>query len=59
MFSLTKPRNCPGCESTQIHRSRRKGLGEFLLHNVFFLTPYRCKDCDVRYFRLRIGSLRP
>ena len=54
MFSLTKSHNCPDCGSSQIHRSRRKGLWEFLLHNIFFITPYRCKGCDARFFRFRL-----
>lgn len=26
---------------------------EFLLHYLFFTSPYRCKDCEYRYYRSR------
>jgi hypothetical protein len=26
---------------------------EFILHTLFFTTPYRCEDCDQRFFRRR------
>lgn len=29
---------------------------EFILHHLFFTTPYRCRDCDQRYFRRRISN---
>jgi hypothetical protein len=44
---------CPNCQSTSCHRSRRNGAVEFFLHHFFFVTPYRCEDCDQRYFRRR------
>ncbi len=56
MFSLTKSPNCPDCGSASIHRSRRKGLGEHILHKLFFITPFRCRGCDCRHFRFRLGS---
>jgi predicted Zn-ribbon and HTH transcriptional regulator len=45
---------CPNCKSGEIHRSRRRGLLENILHAVFFVSPYRCKTCDERYFRFRL-----
>ncbi len=44
---------CPTCQSTSCYRSRRRGVAEFFLHYVLFTSPYRCKDCDQRYFRRR------
>src|SRR3979490_1969822 len=56
MLSLTKPPNCPDCGSSSVHRSRRKGFGEHILHTVFFISPFRCRACDSRYFRFRFGN---
>jgi hypothetical protein len=27
---------------------------EQILHSVLFISPYRCKACDKRYYRLRL-----
>jgi hypothetical protein len=44
---------CPSCASPAIHRSRRNGLVDFFLHSLFFMSPYRCEDCDLRHLRFR------
>ena len=31
---------------------------EFLLRHLLSINPYRCKDCDVRYFRFRHARAR-
>jgi len=41
---------CPCCQSHQIYRSRTKGILESLMTRVF-VRPYRCLDCDYRFFR--------
>jgi len=46
---------CPDCGSSQISRSRTKGLFEFILRWLFQIKPYRCLTCDYRHFRLRAG----
>ncbi len=46
--------HCPNCHSTTVRRSRRKGIGEVLLHFLVFISPYRCKDCGERFFRSRL-----
>jgi len=56
MFPPSKSHNCPECGSASIHRSRRRGPGEHILHKLFFISPYRCRGCDSRYFRFRLGS---
>jgi len=44
---------CPYCQSDLTHRSRTRGILEFLL--VFLrIRPYRCNECDRRFFRLRV-----
>jgi predicted Zn-ribbon and HTH transcriptional regulator len=53
------PPQCPNCRSPKISRSRRRGLEEFLLHYFCFITPYRCRDCDYRYFRYRVRLRAP
>ena len=50
---------CPNCQSTSCHRSRRSGAVEFILHTLFFTTPYRCEDCDARFFRRRLSKQPP
>ena len=44
---------CPNCQSASYHRSRRRGAVDFILHHFFFITPYRCRECDERFFRKR------
>ncbi len=56
MFSLRKSPNCPACGGSSIHRSRRRGLREHILHKLLFISPFRCRECDSRYFRFRPGS---
>jgi predicted RNA-binding Zn-ribbon protein involved in translation (DUF1610 family) len=47
---------CPYCgEPNDIRRARRHGLDWLLA--VFFLVPYRCRDCRERFYRFRfLGS---
>ena len=45
---------CPNCGSRQIRRSRREGIGEALLHLLLFTSPFRCRECYLRFFRLRL-----
>jgi hypothetical protein len=55
VYFLFSPHICPYCESRNIRRSRREGLVEFVIHWVFFLSPYRCRECYRRYFGLRFS----
>jgi predicted Zn-ribbon and HTH transcriptional regulator len=41
---------CPCCQSDQIHRSKTKGILE-RVSTIIFVRPYRCVDCDYRFFR--------
>jgi predicted Zn-ribbon and HTH transcriptional regulator len=47
---------CPNCKSGSTYRSRRRGRLEFFLHYFLFTSPYRCKDCQTRYFRTRMAK---
>jgi predicted Zn-ribbon and HTH transcriptional regulator len=42
---------CPDCHSGHIHRSRTKGVLESVLLATVCLRPFRCEDCDLRFFR--------
>lgn len=45
--------SCPGCKSELTHRSRTRGIVESL--PVFLpIRPYRCDECDCRFFRWRV-----
>ena len=46
-------KKCPRCSSHLVHRSRRRGLIERVAHALLQISPYRCDECDHRYFRWR------
>jgi len=46
-------RQCPRCLSIVIYRSRRSRAAERLL-KLFFVFPYRCRECGSRFYRLRL-----
>lgn len=41
---------CPVCESKSVRRSRRKGFVERIWFRLAFVWPYRCKDCNSRFW---------
>ena len=43
---------CPSCGSSQLARSHRKGIYEYILRAVQ-VRPYRCLSCDDRHYRYR------
>jgi hypothetical protein len=45
---------CPNCGGKEVRRSRRKGAGESLMHLLLFVSPFRCRECYERFFRLRL-----
>ena len=47
--------NCPQCGGGTTYRSRRNGVIEWLFHHVLKQSPYRCKDCDERFFHHRLA----
>jgi hypothetical protein len=59
MEPICKSHICPNCQHKLCHRSRRSGAVEFILHSLFFVTPYRCEVCDQRFFRLRVFKDAP
>jgi transposase-like protein len=44
---------CPKCGSNNVRRSKRRGAADFVLKNLLFKVPYRCEDCDERFFGFR------
>jgi hypothetical protein len=56
MTLVEKSHVCPNCKGTSCYRSRRRGALEFFFHYFLFTSPYRCKDCDTRYYRTRMAK---
>lgn len=58
LFSSMRPVmsiSCPCCQSDHIHRSMPRGILERILA-IISLRPYRCEDCDYRFFRFSAKS---
>ena len=58
--SLKKPpvaTGCPACQSDQIRRSKTRGIVESILA-FLMIRPYRCEECDYRFFRWSIRHKR-
>jgi len=47
---------CPNCGSLLNHRSNKKGLVERLFLSAIFVQPFRCEDCDCRFFRWSLAE---
>ena len=47
--------NCPHCGANNTYRSRRIGPIEWFLHHVLMHSPYRCQDCNERFFHHRLA----
>ncbi len=47
-----QPTYCPHCGSSKIHLSRRAGILEKTLFRALAVRPYRCEECDERYFNI-------
>ena len=41
---------CPVCRSSSVRRSTRRGFVERTWFRLAFVWPYRCDDCDVRFW---------
>jgi len=42
--------SCPYCQSKAIRRSMRRGMIESVILRLILLRPFRCKDCDHRFY---------
>ncbi len=49
---------CPNCHCEVVRRSHRVGLLERIVLNALSVRPYRCSDCDKRFYRYDGGLLR-
>jgi hypothetical protein len=47
---MSAKRNCPHCKSVETSRSRRRGTVERYLLAVLGVPPFRCLNCDVRFY---------
>src|SRR5262249_45847789 len=56
MEAAMKPVVCLKCGCSDIRRSKRHGLLEWILKR-FFIVPWRCMSCDNRFFRPRFGKI--
>lgn len=50
---------CPHCRSKHVHLSRRRNVIERIILAVAFVRPFRCEDCDLRFFRHSLVPFRP
>ena len=53
MLYVIRSQKCPICGSTNIHRSKRKGLAERIACRVTPIRPFRCNNCDARIYALQ------
>ena len=44
-----RSKQCPRCDGKNVHRSSRRGIREHAI-SIFSLYPYRCHDCDKRFY---------
>ncbi len=51
--------HCPSCNSSKLRRTHRIGVVERTLAKIFDLHPYRCKECDDRFFRIKTHREQP
>jgi hypothetical protein len=45
---------CPNCLSSLTHRSKTRGIRESIFFAMIFRRPFRCEECDLRFFRWSI-----
>lgn len=45
--------HCPSCSGSKLRRTHRIGMLEKTLSKILALHPYRCNECDDRFFRIR------
>ena len=47
---MSTKRNCPQCRSIETSRSHRRGAVERYLLTVIGVRPFRCLNCDARFY---------
>jgi hypothetical protein len=48
--NMAEKRLCPNCRSAESSRSHRNGAFEKYILGVLGVRPYRCMNCDVRFY---------
>ena len=56
-FAL-KSGECPDCGSHLVRHSRRRTFVERIAFLLLLVRPYRCDDCDIRFFTFETRSAR-
>ena len=51
-------RTCPACRSTEVRSSHRRGFFERGLLAGVGILPFRCEQCQARFYRLAVGAYR-
>jgi DNA-directed RNA polymerase subunit RPC12/RpoP len=46
-------RHCPHCGSAEVFRSHRRDAVERYLLRAIGMRPFRCVNCDARFYRLK------
>ncbi len=54
---IQREAECPRCEGRALRRSRRKGWVEWVLHKIFDVEPYHCRNCRHRFLRVRLAGV--
>jgi predicted RNA-binding Zn-ribbon protein involved in translation (DUF1610 family) len=54
----TKSHECPQCGSYLVRLSKRRTWIEHVVCRLLFVRPYRCDDCDARFFGFGAASTR-
>ena len=50
MLALNRNHHCHSCGSKRVSRSRRRGVVERVLLRLLLIRPYRCNNCDFRFY---------
>lgn len=51
-----KIHECPVCTSASVRRSTRRGFVERIWFRLAFVWPYRCDECDSRFWGFHRSS---
>jgi hypothetical protein len=58
MDELAPPKHsplCPQCGGADTFRSQRRGFIEWIFHYLLIQSPYRCQECNERFFHHRLA----
>ncbi len=53
LLNSSEQKSCPRCSSHSVRKSRRRGIVERVACALLQILPYRCQECDHRYFGRR------